>query len=320
MTDLMGKRKVVIYKVGDGSVIKLFDRTSAPKCPTDVVCPHFLELKWANGCYFNCSWCYLNGTYRFHREWKNGKPRIKDFGQIESHLKLLLTNDGFEPEILNAGELSDSLLGETGKNGNPPFSEFITNVLCKFDREIKHRVLFLTKSTNIKNLLKLGDRGTRRIIMSFTLNADVVAKKWEKKAPSVRSRIEAARKVSKAGYITRIRIDPMVPVEEWKEHYGRLVDEILSNLRPERITLGSLRGLTSTIVNSRDRSWTAYLSERSNWGKKVDFDTRYENYMFIMKQLRKEYGFRKVALCKETVEMWEKLGLDYTKIKCNCIN
>nr|MDO8078080.1 hypothetical protein [Candidatus Freyarchaeota archaeon] len=122
--NLKGEREVVVDRVGDGSIIKLFDRTPPPEKPTDVVCPHFLELKWANGCYFNCAWCYLNGTYRFHPEWKNGKPNIKDFGTIREHLKTFLQGNGVRPEILNAGELSDSLLAEKRKNGNPPFSEF----------------------------------------------------------------------------------------------------------------------------------------------------------------------------------------------------
>ncbi|MHA1605817.1 MAG: radical SAM protein [Candidatus Freyarchaeota archaeon] len=317
--NLKGEREVVVDRVGDGSIIKLFDRTPPPEKPTDVVCPHFLELKWANGCYFNCAWCYLNGTYRFHPEWKNGKPNIKDFGTIREHLKTFLQGNGVRPEILNAGELSDSLLAEKRRNGNPPFSEFIINTLRTYDKDAKHKILFLTKDTNVKNLIRLKEEGTKRIIMSFSLNADSVAKRWEKKAPSVDARIKAARKVWEAGYTTRIRIDPIVPVKDWKEQYAKLLEKVFSNLKPERITLGSLRGLTSTITNAKDKSWVNYLSEKSNWGRKIDTETRYDTYVFIIKQLQENYNYKHVALCKETVEMWEKIGMDYKRIKCNCI-
>ncbi|MHA1578469.1 MAG: radical SAM protein, partial [Candidatus Freyarchaeota archaeon] len=317
--NLKGEREVVVDRVGDGSIIKLFDRTPPPEKPTDVVCPHFLELKWANGCYFNCAWCYLNGTYRFHPEWKNGKPNIKDFGTIREHLKTFLQGNGVRPEILNAGELSDSLLAEKRRNGNPPFSEFIINTLSTYDKDAKHKILFLTKDTNVKNLIRLKEEGTKRIIMSFSLNADSVAKRWEKKAPSVDARIKAARKVWEAGYTTRIRIDPIVPVKDWKEQYAKLLEKVFSNLKPERITLGSLRGLTSTITNAKDKSWVNYLSEKSNWGRKIDTETRYDTYVFIIKQLQENYNYKHVALCKETVEMWEKIGMDYKRIKCNCI-
>ncbi len=28
---------------------------------------------------------------------------------------------------------------------------------------------------------------------------------------------------------------------------------------------------------------------------------------------------KEVAFCKETLAMWAKLGMDYRKIKCNCV-
>ncbi|MCZ7384233.1 MAG: hypothetical protein O8C63_05720, partial [Candidatus Methanoperedens sp.] len=156
------------------------------------------------------------------------------------------------------------------------------------------------------------------VIVSFSMNAPAVSKKWEK-APGVEDRIEAARKVSDAGYETRIRIDPMVPVFEWDTHYTKLVDMIFEQFTPERITLGSLRGLQSTINNSKDKTWVTFLSEKSNWGKKIDSELRYEMYSMLIDYLKNKYSYTRVALCKETVEMWEKIGLDYKKISCNCI-
>jgi spore photoproduct lyase len=310
---LDGARKELVHQVGDGSIIKRFEKTPPPKRPTDVVCPHFLELKWANGCYFDCAWCYLQGTYRFHPEWKNGNPNIKNFTLIESHLKAFISKNGTRPEILNSGELSDSLLAEKGE---APFSRFIVEVLDKYDKEKKHKVLFLTKSTNVKNILDI--KRPDRLIMSFTLNAYPVAKRWER-APTVEARIKAAKKVYDAGYITRVRIDPMVPIENWDKHYSVLADAIFSNFIPDRITIGSLRGLSTTIRNAKDKSWTVYLSEKSNWGMKIDFKTRYRMYSTLINYLREKHGFANVALCKETKEMWEKLGLNHRGIKCNCI-
>ncbi|MDI6655469.1 MAG: hypothetical protein QME59_06250, partial [Candidatus Hydrothermarchaeota archaeon] len=238
--NLNGELEERVARVGDGSIICLFNKTSYPKKSTDVVCPHFLELKWANGCYFNCAWCYLQGTYRFHPEWKNGSPNIKDFKLIESHLEAFISKNGTRPEILNSGELSDSLVTEhTSKAFSSLLSElFSTN-------NTKHRILFLTKSNRVENILKLNLQN--HLIVSFTLNAEKVSKTWEKGAPSVDKRIEAAKKVFEAGYDIRIRIDPMVPIKNWERHYANLMDNIFSGFKPERITLGSLRGLQSTI-------------------------------------------------------------------------
>ncbi|MFC1593074.1 hypothetical protein ACFL4C_03575, partial [Candidatus Omnitrophota bacterium] len=84
-------------------------------------------------------------------------------------------------------------------------------------------------------------------------------------------------------------------------------------------TLGSLRGLQSTVNGSTDKSWVTYLREGSSWGKKIDFKTRYDMYALLINQLREKYNYSDIALCKETLAMWGRLGMDYKNIKCNCI-
>jgi spore photoproduct lyase len=311
VVNLKGVEEKRVTRVGDGSIICLFNKTPPPTRPTDVVCPHFTELKWANGCYFRCSWCYLQGTYRFHPEWKNGKPNVKDYNLIKLHLNSLIESNA-QPTILNAGELSDSLLTEHTKK---PFTLFLSEIFSA--NHTKHRILFLTKSNRVENVLKANLQDY--LIMSFTLNAFEIAKRWERGAPSVEKRIEAAKKVTEAKYETRVRIDPMVPVSGWKEQYIELVDRLFDAFTPSRITLGSLRGLQTTINEARDTSWVKYLSERSNWGKKVRLETRYEMYSTLIDYLKENYSYTDIALCKETVEIWRKLGLDYTNIRCNCI-
>jgi len=304
---LDGKTKNLVERVSDGSIIKRFDRTPLPKSRNDVICPHFLELKWAYGCPFNCAWCYLKGTLRRCPE--KTKPIVKDFNRIEKHL-----NSFFDiktiPEILNSGEITDSLWYEN--NGNS-FSKFI---IPKFEESDKgHKILFLTKSTNIKNILSMKPNGYS--IMSFSLNAEEVSKRWEK-APSIKNRIKAAAELFNIGCHVRARIDPMVPIQDWEKHYMNLVDLIFSNFEPERITIGSLRGLNSTIGQAKDKSWVKYLSESSNWGRKIEFNLRRKMYLTIINYLRESYKFKKVALCKETKEMWESLKLNYKDMKCNC--
>jgi len=98
-----------------------------------------------------------------------------------------------------------------------------------------------------------------------------------------------------------------------------VIDYLFEYLIPERITLGSLRGLQSTINFSKDRSWVNYLNESSNWGKKINFETRYKMYKTIISYLKRRYKFVDIGLCKETMAMWEKLGMTYQDIKCNCI-
>lgn len=297
-----------INKIKDGSVIKLFDRTPIPEHDTDVICPHFYELKWANGCSFDCAWCYLNGTYRFLPRGK--KPHLKDIDITLEHLDKFFGTIDTENYLLNSGELSDSLLFE---NDGAPLT---SKIIPKFMEQDKHRLLILTKSNQVDNLLKINAQN--HVITSFSLNSFKVSERWEK-APKVKDRIKAAEKLHNVGYTVRVRIDPMIPIKNWREEYISLVDTIFDHFIPERITFGSLRGLQSTINNSKDTSWMEYLTETSNWGKKIDFNKRKSMYSILMKYLRKEYDYRNIAFCKETLGMWKELDLNWKECSCNCI-
>jgi len=306
---LDGSRQNLVKRVGDGSIITRFERTPLPARPTDVVCPHFLELKWATGCPFDCAWCYLKGTMRFRPE--KAKPHYKDRDKIELHVRSFLEGSNGHCELLNTGELADSLMLE--RNGN----SFSTFILSLFEGQERHRVLFLTKSSRVHNFLE--NDYTKNAVVSFSLNARSVARRFEKYAPPVDKRIAAAGQLAQAGYEVRIRIDPMVPVRNWEQKYSELVDDVFSEFTPSRITLGSLRGLQSTINNATDRSWVEYLTESSNWGKRVDGDRRFLMYRGLIDYLNETYGYNDVALCKETLEIWDRLGMDYRQIKCNCV-
>ena len=305
---LLNKMEPSFLNLADGSIITLFDKTPLPMNENDVVCPHFVELKWANGCKFNCSWCYLNGTFRFRPMGK--KPYLKDIDKIKVHLENYF-NQVQSPTILNSGELSDSLVFE----GNGKALSKV--IIPMFKTQNTHKLLILTKSSKVSGIERSNSQA--QVIVSFSVNSFEVAKRWEKGAPSPKQRIKAAKKLYNSNYEVRIRLDPIIPVENWKDEYKQLIDHLFENLTPERITLGSLRGLQSTINNSSDRSWVEYLDETSNWGKKISFGKRSEIYSFIKGYLEKEYNFKKIGLCKETVGMWGELGMDYREIKCNCI-
>jgi len=102
---LDGRKEILVGKVNDGSIITRFDKTPLAKRRTDVVCPHFLELKWAYGCPYDCAWCYLKGTFRFQP--KGTSPVVKPYEKIELHTRKFL-EEVETPEILNAGEIADN--------------------------------------------------------------------------------------------------------------------------------------------------------------------------------------------------------------------
>jgi spore photoproduct lyase len=303
------------------------------KTPPEIVCPHFWELVWATGCSFRpaCAWCYLQGTFRgditprFFEKKELEKQLEAWFEGIEA-LSCQLINKPSDPQILVTGELADSFMGEQywKKNYGISFAKWAIDL---FEKQGKHKVLFLTKSDKVDHLLDINPHN--QAIVSFSLNAEPVAKQWEKGAYAVspvRSRIEKAGKLQQAGYEVRIRIDPMVPILGWETYYKKLVDDIFSTLTPERITIGSLRGLESTIRFCQDRSWVSYLSkDKTGWGRKIPDDQRQLMYSTLIDYLKTRYDYSRIGLCKETEVMWKKLGMNagayphWSGCKCNCV-
>jgi spore photoproduct lyase len=284
-------------RVYASGIIRFFDKT-----PPEIVCPHFWELNWAYGCRFNCSYCYLQGT--FHG--KKG-PWHRPVDQVFQVLSKFFQDYQGKTQVLNSGELTDSLV----------YPNIIKQIADKFEECGVHKLLLLTKSSNVELFI---EHERKQTIFSFSINAAEVWKRWEHNTPSPDKRIEAAKTVSEAGYETRVRIDPVFPIEDWKEHYGHLVYSLLSKLTPERITLGTPRGLAKTLMFSRDLSWAKYFTEKSAWGKKIPSILREEIYLFFF-QMLSDSGFdkSKISICKETTEMWHRIGMNPEQCKCNCI-
>ena len=280
------------------------------KTPFDIVCPHFWELRWAFGCPFDCAYCYLQGTGRGRKN-PRYRPEIKVIKAIDKAFKheYFLKN----PSIFNSGELSDSLM-------NPTYMEQIADF---FETQSVHKLLLLTKSNRVGWLTK---RHRKQTIASFSLNATEVWRRWEKRTPSPQQRIDAAKRLIESGYEVRIRIDPIFPIEDWKTHYEDLVFSVLSELRsdPNRITLGTPRGLAKTLIFAKDKSWERIAftekPEYTGWGKKAPESLRKEIYLFFFDKLE-TLGFNKskIVMCKETRSMWRSLGLDPDLCRCNCV-
>jgi spore photoproduct lyase len=280
------------------------------KTPFDIVCPHFWELRWAFGCPFDCAYCYLQGTGRGKKS-----PKYRPILGVIKAIDKAFRDDYFlkHPSIFNSGELSDSLMNPTN----------MKQIVDFFETQERHKLLLLTKSANVT---WLSQKTRKQTIASFSINAAEVSQKWEKKAPPPQQRIEAAKRLIESGYEVRIRIDPIFPVENWQRYYENLVYSIFSTLPsdPERITLGTPRGLSKTLIFAKDRSWeiTAFTEnpERSGWGKKAPTNIRKEIYTFFFDKLQ-SLGFDKgkIAICKETRSIWNELSMEPKDCRCNCI-
>lgn len=283
--------------------VRKFTRT-----PPGIVCPHFYILAHANGCPYSCDYCYLQLTFRYLKEptvFSNRNDLMRDVRQF-----LALA----EPSVLNAGELSDGLAFDST-------TELSKSLVPLFAAQDKHKLLFLTKSTNVQNLLDIPDH--QNTIVSFSLNAPELSRRFEHATPSPCDRIKAARKCQDAGYEVRLRIDPVIPVSKWKGYYAVLIDEIMDQLNTDglRITLGSIRYFKSLPNFARARGCSvavfdvATSCDGTDGRMRVAPDLRFEIYSWFREQFPKNAS---LSLCKESEEVWQKLGWNHTPSKCNC--
>lgn len=216
------------------------------------------------------------------------------------------------PAIFNAGELSDALM-------NP---EMMIPIVDKFEEQNKHKVYLLTKFGE-RNVDFLLEKPRKQVICGWSINAPAIAKLWERGAAAPEDRIQAAKRVSEKGYEVRVRIDPIFPIDDWRSCYSELLGQLLKSVKPDRIILGTPRGLWKTIKyagdSNVDLTWVKFFKEDSSWGKKLTFEQRKEIYTFFSSRLESiGYPLSKVSVCKETVHMIQALGMNYSLRTCNC--
>ena len=289
-------------------IIHRFDKT-----PSSIACGPFWELRWAFGCPFDCAYCYLRGTSRGKMQ-----PRYINIQYVLKALDYVFKDNQFnegKPAIFNSGELADSWM-------NP---QVMIQIVRKFEEQNEHKLLTLTKF-GIQNQMVslLTERLYNQTVVAFSINSTKVAELYEKSASPPISRIEAASRLSDSGYDVRVRIDPIFPIPGWRNHYEDIVYSMFTRFEPNRIILGTPRGLQKTILFARkanmDLSWVDFLEKKeTGWGWKMPFELRLGIYQFFYDKLSAlGYPKNKISLCKENVEMWKAMRLEYTPFTCNC--
>lgn len=265
-----------------------------------IVCEPFYVLSYYIGCPFACTYCYLQGTFKGQVApvvYKNRERLLKE-------LDIWLSLPG--QLRLNAGELDDSL----ALDGKIPL---VDDLVPRFIQQDRHTLLLVSKSTNVRNLLKY--RPNDKIIVAFSINCPKAWELFEKKTPHPYKRIEAAAQVNEAGYITVVRLDPMLPVPEWQREYQILIDRIYSTFRPHQWTIGSLRFFPHlpmwTARVGRDTSIYQFAVEvcPEDRRRRLKGPQRLALYQQAMKVIRTHDEMVPIRLCKETITMYNALGL-----------
>lgn len=280
--------------------IELF-RTTPPK----TVCPNFFVLAHANGCAFSpqCSYCYLKSSFWYLTR----SEAFTNTDRIIEETRRWIGRDGLETNVLNTGNLCDSLAFEEAR----PLMSRLVDTFRIHAAGRPHTLLLVTKGGPAECQTLLEGAPCPNVVVSFSVTHPDAACRYEGGAASVEERLRAASMLRAAGWRVRMRIDPMITGYDHQE-----IAELVRALPPERVTLGALRaephllrvmhnGLFGALVPSDDPKGLA----------RYPLKVRLELYGPAVDALR---GVCSVALCEESEEVWRALGLDVEAKPCNC--
>lgn len=275
--------------------------------PVDTVCPNFFVLKHAAGCRFSppCSYCYLKNSF-----WHLDRPEVfTNVNAMLADIRHWIRRDGLETYILNMGNLSDSLVFEGIRPILPKLVQLFREEAEARGRP--HTLLLVTKGGLRECRTLLAQPACRNVIVSFSVNSPAAARRHESGAAPVADRLRAARRLKAAGWRIRIRIDPIIAGFDYRGIAGQV-----RRLRPERVTLGSLRAEETLPRFAGKRLFADLVKPRSRDGlARYPLRERLALYRGVLGILG---NICPMGLCEETPDVWKALGLEPAAKSCNC--
>ena len=215
----------------------------APVCE-DFGNKHFYYTSLIMNCYYDCEYCYLSGMYP--------SANIVIFVNIDEvckELDLLLK----EHPVYICISYDTDLLALEG------FTGFIKEFIKYTARHNNLTVECRTKSANIGIIRKYMDEGLvipSNFIFAWTLSPELVAEKYEHKAPGFNGRLNAVKVACDLGLSLRLCFDPVLKVPDYEVLYGDMLERVFTEISPDclrDISIGGFRTSKDFLSKMRKR-------------------------------------------------------------------
>jgi spore photoproduct lyase len=172
------------------------------------------QFHLAEGCPAHCQYCYLAGSLQ-------GPPVIRVYANLPQILQNL---DRYQQDTPTSFEVSCYT--------DPLGIEHLTGSLAESIRYFGARpwgyLRWVSKFDAVASLLDLPHNGHTRCRVS--VNAAPISQRLEGGTASVAARLQGVRQLAQAGYPIGLVIAPIMPIEDWPEHYSALFDQISAAL------------------------------------------------------------------------------------------
>lgn len=178
------------------------------------------QFHLAQGCPAHCQYCYLAGSL-------SGAPVVRVYANLPAILQNLARYQQTSFTTFEASCYTDPLGIEHLTGG-------LSKAIQHFSQMPQSQLRFVSKFAAVAPLLSLAhNNGTR---CRISLNAPVISKRLEGGTASVPERLQALHQLAlpKAqgggGYPVGVVLAPIMPIENWKEHYSGLLNDLKATL------------------------------------------------------------------------------------------
>lgn len=281
-----------------------------------ITCPNFWHFSPYGFCPYGCSFCYLSGTQgvRF-------SPSVKiyvNLDEILAEIDRVAHRLGHE-EAFYLGKLQDGMALD-------PLTGYSRIMIPFFARHPYARLRVLSKCADFDNVLDLDHGG--HTVLCWSLNPPAVRKEYELITPPIEDRTRTIKRCAEAGYPVRIMLMPIIPILDWQRHYNELLEQLLTQVKLDRITLGGIcsYGPALQIMEAKlgkdnliSRSLTVLDNPPGDGRTRYSIEMRAAIYRHLRDTIRRFQPELPCALCMEDVALAHDLGLAENIGRCNCI-
>lgn len=275
-----------------------------------IVCQSGYELHSAYGCIQHCDYCFIGNTLMIGL----------NLEELLVHIDRLIDDNPWQT-LFKFDNQTDNLCFEPEYGVSSLFVDYFAHKPGRY-------LMLYTKSDNVDHLLDLDHRG--KTVVCWTLSCDKAASIYEKGAPTMENRIEAARKCQEAGYSVRFRFSPIIPIKNWERENGKMIERLFEKVKPGLICIETLTHMSvdqirrSLDTSKMDEEILESMDENLSGDKCGPFPhaVREKIYRFFLEKVREVSPETPVVLCLETPEMWKSLGhmvrMDPENYVCCC--
>lgn len=269
------------------------------KCPGTqfYTCCGYQILHIGTFCTMDCAYCILQAY--FH------PPVLQYFvnqDRLQAELKDLFSKN--ETTRIGTGEFTDSLIWEKWTT----LSDMLVPLFASQDRA----VLELKTKTTLTKKIERFDHN-RKTILSWSLNTPAIIATEERRTPSLKERIAAAKRAQDMGFPLAFHFDPVVVYDGCEEAYRAVVDLLFQSVSPENvayISIGTFRYMPDLagIIQTRfpdsrilNGEFIAGIDNKMRYFKPI----RMGIYRVIIEAIRAVSPEVFIYFCMEDDEVWK---------------